>query len=94
VILEIDVLVAVVQYRVLTERDGGLVVDIENERRRFLVQKLAEQPWHAAMAAAMYSASHEEVATAFCFWDCQLMGLLPRKKSTPEVLFLESTSPA
>jgi hypothetical protein len=40
----------------------------------------------------MYSASQVESATTFCFWDCQLMGLLPRKNSTPVVLLRESTS--
>ena len=43
-------------------------------------------PWHAAVAAAMYSASHEEVAATFCLCDFQLIGLLPRENSTPEVL--------
>lgn len=42
----------------------------------------------------MYSASHEESATTLCFWDCQLTGLLPRKKITPVVLFLSFCYPS
>ncbi|WVZ64979.1 hypothetical protein U9M48_014417 [Paspalum notatum var. saurae] len=42
----------------------------------------------------MYSASQLDSATTFCLADCQLIGLHPRKKRIPEVLFLPSTSPA
>uniref|UniRef100_A0A0A9CCE6 Uncharacterized protein n=1 Tax=Arundo donax TaxID=35708 RepID=A0A0A9CCE6_ARUDO len=42
----------------------------------------------------MYSASQLDSATTFCFADCQLIGASPRKKITPVVLFLLSTSPA
>ena len=40
----------------------------------------------------MYSTSHEDVARTFYLTDCQLMGLLLRRNSTPKVLFRESMS--
>jgi hypothetical protein len=42
----------------------------------------------------MYSASHEESTTTFCLEDCQVMGLLPRKKTMPVVLLRWSMLPA
>jgi hypothetical protein len=42
----------------------------------------------------MYSASQEERATSFYFEDCQVMGLLPRKKMMLLVLLRWSMSPA
>ncbi|KAJ0939603.1 hypothetical protein HanRHA438_Chr02g0063031 [Helianthus annuus] len=35
-------------------------------------------PWHPAKVSAMYSASVEERATTFCFFDCHDMGPEPR----------------
>uniref|UniRef100_A0A0A9BHB1 Uncharacterized protein n=1 Tax=Arundo donax TaxID=35708 RepID=A0A0A9BHB1_ARUDO len=50
--------------------------------------------WQVAVAVAIYSASQLDNATTFCLVDCQQIGLSPRKKIIPVVLFLLSTSPA
>ncbi|CAA0836930.1 Probable LRR receptor-like serine/threonine-protein kinase [Striga hermonthica] len=54
----------------------------------------SQTAWHAAVAAATYSASHVDNATIFCFSDCHEIGADPRKTSTPEVLFRPSMLPA
>jgi hypothetical protein len=56
--------------------------------------RASQTPWQAALATAMYSTSQEESATTFCLEDCQVMGLLPRKKTMPVVLLRWSMLPA
>jgi hypothetical protein len=74
--LGVDVLAAVVVHRVLTQRDGKLVVDEELEHRL-----LSHTPWHAAAASATYSASQEEVATPPCFFEHHEIKLLLKKNT-------------
>jgi len=50
--------------------------------------------WHAAIAAATYSALYVDSATTFYFNDSHKIGAKTRKMSTPEVLFRPSMSPA
>lgn len=40
------------------------------------------------LAKDLYSASFEDLETTYCFFDCQEMGLLPRKRTKPETDFL------
>jgi hypothetical protein len=47
---------------------------------------------HIAFAAAIYSESQLDCATTFYFFDCQVIGLFTKKKISPGVLFLASTS--
>jgi len=101
-IVNINVLTAVVEDGVLAERDGGLVIDLQVDGAGLLLfsplsyarRRANHTPWQAAVAAAMYFASQEDSATTLCFCDCQVMTLLPRKKRTPVVLLRVSMSPA
>ena len=95
--LDVDVLAPVMENRILREGDGRLVVHHEcggfastpvsspNSRRNHTA-------WHAAVAAATYSASHVDNATTFCFSDSNEIGADLRKTSTPEVLRRPSMS--
>ncbi|CAI0425245.1 unnamed protein product, partial [Linum tenue] len=49
---------------------------------------------HAASVAAIYSASAEDRATVFCFFELHEMGFEPRQNMYPDVLFRSSSDPA
>lgn len=56
--------------------------------------RLSQTPWQAVVAAAMYSASHDESAMTFCFCDVHVIILESRKNATPIALFRSLMSPA
>jgi hypothetical protein len=56
---------------------------VKERRRR------EQQPWHVVVVPTIYSASQEERVMTFCFCDCHVTGLRPRKKRTPVVLCVD-----
>jgi hypothetical protein len=66
--------------RILAELNRRLVVDEDGGAARFSPVEAPQQTpepdaRHAAVEAAMYSASHDERATMGCFCDCKLLEL-------------------
>jgi hypothetical protein len=59
---------------------------------RSINRRVSHTPCQVLAAAAMYSASHDDNVTTFCLLDCQVIGFLPRKYSSPLVLRLSSGS--
>jgi hypothetical protein len=85
-VLQHNVLGSVVEYMILSDRDGRLVVDLEHH---LLSQ---QDPCQAVVAVAMYFDSQLERSTSFIVWDRQVNGMLPRNKNMLDILFRESTS--
>jgi hypothetical protein len=48
-----------------------------------LNRRLSQIPWQAVFALAMYSASHDDIATTSCFYDTHVTKFIPIKKIEP-----------
>jgi hypothetical protein len=87
VVLQHDVLGSVVEYMILSDRDGRLVVDLEHH---LLSQP---DPCQAVVAVAMYFDSQLERSTSFIVWDRQVNGMLPRNKKICQIYSFVSRHP-
>jgi hypothetical protein len=88
-ILHLDVFTLSVEYRILDQRNGVLGAYPYTS-----TSTQASSIWHVAFAVAIYSDSQLDWITTICFIDCKVTGLFAKKKMSPVVLFLASTSPA
>ena len=79
VMTSVDMLRTAMLYWIFGEDNGWLIV--HSIPLNSLTNQFSHVPWHAAKVAAMYSASHDDNATVFCFWDAQLISISPRKNT-------------